>query len=123
MAKPSPMNPEPVHWWTVAAVIALLVIFVPLPPWVVEDFYSRDMYPWMQRFVTAVTNVLPIALLDVILVVTAFAVLYRMRRLYYVVRQRGVMDALWEMLRRLIRVTAVLAILFYWSWGFNYRRI
>src|SRR5262245_18618605 len=117
------LNPEPVRWWLVSLVFAILVFFVPLPEWVVEDFYSRDMYPWLQGIVTTVTNTLPLAVLDVILIVTAFAVLFRIRRLYYVIRQHGVMDALWEAFRRIVRVTCVLAVLFYWAWGFNYRRV
>jgi hypothetical protein len=123
MAKPYSLNPEPVRLWIVAAVIALLVYFVPLPAWVIEDFYSRDMYPWLQGLVTAGTNLLPLALLDLILIVVAFAVLFRLRRLFYVMRQRGIMDALWEGFRRVVRAAAVIVILFYWAWGFNYRRV
>lgn len=123
MAKPYSLNPEPVRLWIIASVIALLVYFVPIPAWVIEDFYSRDMYPWLQGLMTAGTNLLPLALLDLILIVVAFAVLFRLRRLYYVMRQRGIMDALWEAARRVIRATAVIVILFYWAWGFNYRRV
>ncbi|HXT69257.1 MAG TPA: DUF3810 family protein [Vicinamibacterales bacterium] len=117
------LNPEPVRWWVVSLVVAVIVFFTPLPAWVIEDFYSRDMYPWLQDIVTTVTNTLPLAVLDVILIVVAFAVLFRIRRLYYVLRQRGVMDAIWEAFRRIVRAVCVLAVLFYWAWGFNYRRV
>ena len=100
-----------------------MVFFTPLPAWVVEDFYSRDMYPWLQGAVTGATNTLPLAVLDVILIAVAFAVLFRIRRLFYVLRQRGVMDALWEATRRIVRAACVFAVLFYWAWGFNYRRM
>jgi hypothetical protein len=33
------------------------------------------------------------------------------------------MDALWEATRRVVRAAAVITILFYWAWGFNYRRM
>ena len=39
-----------------------------MPPWIIEDFYSRDMYPWLQNIVTTVTNLLPLAVLDLILI-------------------------------------------------------
>jgi hypothetical protein len=34
-----------------------------------------------------------------------------------------VIDAIWEAVRRIVRFLSVLAILFYWAWGFNYRRL
>ena len=125
MRKPKPytLNPEPVRLWAVALVLALIVYFVPLPTWVIEDFYSRDMYPWLQGLTTAATNPLPIAVLDLLLVATTFLVVFRLRRLYFVARQRGVMDALWEATRRVLRFASVLVILFYWAWGWNYRRM
>jgi hypothetical protein len=117
------LNAEPVRWWVVSLVLALIVFLTPIPSWVIEDFYSRDMYPWLQGLVTTASNALPIALLDVILILVTVAVLFRIRRLYYVTTQRGVMDALWEAFRRLVRATCVVAVLFYWAWGFNYRRL
>ena len=123
MAKPYTMTPEPVRWWVLATVIALLVLLVPIPAWIVDDFYSRDTYPWFQGIVTGATNVLPVAVLDLLLIGLLLAGLYRTRRLYSVMRQRGVMDALWEAFRRVVRFAAVAAILFTWAWGFNYRRI
>src|SRR5262245_34671685 len=118
MAKPPTyaLNAEPVRLWLFAAIFAAVVYALPIPAWVFEDFYSRDMYPWLQGIVTSITNPLPLAVLDIILIVTAFAVLFRLRRLYYVTRQRGFMDALWEAFRRVVRAVAVFAILFYWAW-------
>jgi hypothetical protein len=117
------MNSEPVRWSVVAPVIALIALLVPIPAWIVDDFYSRDMYPWLQKIMTSVTNVMPFALLDVILVVAAIAFLRRTYRLFHVARQRGLIDALWEAARRIIRNVSILIILFLWAWGFNYRRL
>lgn len=122
MAKPVP-NSEPVSWSVVAPIIAVIALLAPIPAWVVDDFYSRDMYPWLQKIMTAFTNVLPFALLDVILVGLAIAVLRRAYRLFFVARQRGIIDALWEAARRVIRMAAIFVILFLWAWGFNYRRL
>ena len=122
-ARKQSMNPEPVRFSVVAPVIALIAALVPIPAWIVDDFYSRDMYMWLQKFMTAGTNVLPFALLDLILVVVVFAVLRRAYRLYHVARQRGLVDAAWEAIRRIVRAVAIVVILFLWAWGFNYRRL
>src|SRR5262245_12675900 len=103
MARTYSMNAEPIRWSVVAPVIAVIVIFAPIPAWIIDDFYSRDMYMWLQTWMTTFTNVLPFAVLDLILCVTIIAVVYRTIRLYHVMRQRGVMDALWEAFRRLVR--------------------
>jgi hypothetical protein len=124
MAKQSyALNAEPVRLSVVAPVVAVLVLLVPIPAWIVDDFYSRDMYPWFQNLVTTVTNVLPLAVIDVLLVLIAVLTLHRTWRLFHVMRQRGVIDAIWEAVRRIVRFVSIVAILFYWAWGFNYRRL
>ena len=114
--------PEPVRWWVLATLFALALVLVPVPGWIVEELYSRDTYPWLQNLLTTATNVLPFALLDVLLAAAAVAAAYRAVRLLNVMRQRGIIDAVWEAVRRVIRFAAVLVILFCWAWGFNYRR-
>ena len=126
MRKPAPkpytINPEPIRWSIVAPVIAALTVFVPIPQQIIETFYSQDMYPWLQNIFTGGTNFLPFSALDAIAIVLVIAILFRLRRLYYVARQRGVFDAVWEMGRRVLRTVAIFVILFFWAWGFNYRR-
>jgi hypothetical protein len=123
MARPNTLNAEPVRWWITAAVAALIIAIVPIPAWIVDDFYSRDMYAWFQRIMTTATNILPLAVLDIILLVSVVAILYRLVRLFHVARQRGVIDALWEGFRRLVRFAGIAVLLFLWAWGFNYRRL
>jgi hypothetical protein len=123
MAKSYSMNPEPVRYSAIAPAIALIVALAPVPAWIVDDFYSRDMYAWLQHMMTTATNVLPFALLDVWLVLTTVFVLRRAYLLFHVMRQRGPIDALWEATRRVVRAFSILVILFLWAWGFNYRRL
>ena len=126
MARPttsSALTPEPIRWVVVAPVIALIVSVTPIPAWIVDDFYSRDMYMWLQGIMTTATNILPFALLDVILIILMAGVLHRAYRLYHVTRQRGIIDALWEAFRRTIRAASIALLLFLWAWGFNYRRL
>ena len=117
------INPEPVRWSLVAPILALALIFVPVPQNIVEEFYSRDMYPWLQNLFTGATNFIPLSLLDAVLIGLALAFVLRVRRLFYVARQRGIIDAVWEAFRRVARLVALATILFFWGWGFNYRRM
>jgi hypothetical protein len=120
--KPYTLNPEPIPLSIVAPIFALLTVFVPIPREIVESFYSQDMYPWLQNIFTGATNFLPFAVLDAIVILLVLAVLFRLRRLFYVARQRGIFDAIWELARRVARALAIFTILFFWAWGFNYRR-
>src|SRR5580765_101598 len=116
MAQSNTLTSEPVRWWLLSAVLAAGAIVVPIPAWVVDEFYSRDMYPWFQRAMTSFTNILPFAVLDIILLLAAFAFLFRLVRLFHVARQRGVVDALWEGFRRIVRVVSIATLLFFWGW-------
>lgn len=118
-----PVTPESVHGWLLLSILALGLALAPLPAWVVDRFYSREMYPWVQAWLTAATNLLPIAILDLLLLAGALLALRRAHRLWLLARHRGVLDALWDLARRVVRVTAVLGLLFLWTWGLHYRRL
>ena len=123
MARPAPLRPpEPVRWSIVAPILALALVLIPVPGWIVEELYSRDTYPWMQSVLTTITNMLPFALLDALLLGAAAAAVYRVIRLFNAVSQRGLFNAMGEGIRRVIRFAAVVVILFCFAWGFNYRR-
>jgi len=117
------LNAEPVRLWIVAPVLAAAVYFAPWPAWVVDQFYSRDMYPWLQAGFTAFTNLLPFAFIDLLIGGALIIILFRLKRLYNVMRERGVFDALWEMFRRVVRGASIVLLLFLWGWGCNYRRL
>jgi len=117
------MTREPVHGAIIAPVVAFVCLLLPLPDWMFESFYSRDLYPWLQGGITGLSNTVPIALLDVFLLVFAGLVVYRVLRLPVAMRRQGVVRAGWELVRRFVRAVAVLVILFLVVWGFNYRRL
>lgn len=117
------LNAEPVRLWVVAPMLAAAVYFAPWPPWVVDQFYSRDMYPWLQAGFTSFTNILPFAFLDLLIALALVLVLFRLTKLFQVIRQRGVMDALWETFRRVVRASSLVLLLFLWGWGCNYGRL
>ena len=112
-----------VRWWLVAPAIGLAALLVPLPEAYVEQFYSRDLYPWLQRGLTALSNLVGFSILDVLVGIGALALLYRLTRLGKVAFATGPIDALWEGLRRTLRFAGVVLILFVLVWGLNYKRV
>ncbi len=112
-----------IRGWIVSAAAAIALFVTPIPPWVVDEFYSRDLYPWLQRFVTAASNLVPGAVMDLFLVGAAVLVLYRMARLAVAMRRRGAVNVFLEGMKRLIRAGAGIALAFMLLWGFNYRRL
>jgi hypothetical protein len=112
-----------IRWWVAAPVIGLAAVFAPLPPLYVEQFYSRDLYPLLQRTLTTLSNLAPFAILDVLIAAALLLVLYRTVRLLMVAFARGPFDAAWEGIRRVLRAVGVTLMAFALLWGFNYRRV
>lgn len=109
--------------WLAFTVAALALVLVPWPEALVERLYSRGMFPVVQSVVTTLSNRTTVAIIDVGLIAIAGWVIVR---IVLAVRRRtsmGSWQAAWELLRRVIRVAAVLAVVFYLNWGLNYRRV
>lgn len=103
--------------------VVAAIAAVPWPGWVIETWYSRTVFPVIQRGVTSLSNLVSVALIDVALVLTAVCLVTIGIRCARAVRSRGWFSALWESTRRIVRVAAVLALLFLLAWGLNYRRV
>src|SRR3954451_22927066 len=104
---------------TILAAIAMAV--VPFPSQWIETWYSTRTYPAMQRALTPLSNRLPFAILDPLLVVVTLAAVatlihmvregWRKRRLHVIAWRLG----------HLAASAALLYLLFLILWGFNYR--
>lgn len=116
------MRAERVRGAIVLPVLAASLVLAPLPAWIVENLYARDIYPWLQMGLTSVSNTVPFAWLDAFIVLAALLVGHRLVRLWGTARGLGVMSALWQGVRRLIRAAAVVTLAFLVLWGLNYRR-
>ena len=103
-------------------IAAAVILLVPIPAWFVEEFYSRGVYPWLQLGATSVSNLVPIALLDVVILAAVALLVYRIVQFVRAAMSRGVMEASWEALRRTLRAVAVLLLVFFFAWGCHYRR-
>jgi hypothetical protein len=107
----------------VALVAAALAGFLaPFSPETVERYYSAGLYPFLQRFLTGVSNSVPFALFDVL---SAAAVLTWTCLLArdLVARRRGFGRVVGRLIVRTTTAAAVLYLGFLIAWGFNYRRV
>ena len=71
-------------------IIAVLIFALPLSPWMVENFYSNNMYHWWQSWLTALSNLVPFALLDLFILGLIVLVVWRSTRLVALARSQGV---------------------------------
>ncbi len=107
----------------VAVVLALAAAFAPLPTQAVERWYSTGVYPPVQAAITSLSNRVPFALLDALIVggVVAWVV-----ALAFDAARRHEHGWLWVAARTVVRTAvwaAVLYLVFLAVWGLNYRRV
>lgn len=101
--------------------LAGAVALAPLPPALVERVYSANFYPRWQAVVTPLSNLVPFALLDVLIL--ALAVLWLGALSVDVRRSRGAwLRVCARHLTRTVVWGAALYLLFIAAWGLNYRR-
>jgi hypothetical protein len=105
-----------------AVVAALICAFAPLPSAVVEQRYSVGFYPHLQRSMTPLSNRLPFAILDVLLVGLAVATIVTLTQAIREAWQTRLAARLFRTVAHLAAIGAILYILFLLFWGFNYRR-
>jgi hypothetical protein len=100
--------------------LAAAAAFVPLPASAVERWYSNGLYPRIQSVVTAATNHVPVALLDV-----GAGVLIGAGLVWFIRRARsgGTGRALVRAGGAALGCGAVLYLTFLGVWGLNYRRV
>ena len=106
-----------------ACIGALLCAFAPLPARLLEQRYSVDFYPHLQRSITPLSNRLPFAILDVLLVGLTVAAIVTLTRAIREAWHARKASRLFRPLAHLAAIGALLYILFLLLWGFNYRRL
>jgi hypothetical protein len=103
-------------------VLALGAATAPLDPATIERWFSTSTYPRIQRLMTSVSNVLPVAWLDVLSVALIAWVAWTWWRAV-----RGADVPRWPRVRHAaastITLAAALYVAFLLLWGFNYRRL
>ncbi len=102
--------------------LAAAAALAPLSPGLVETWYSDGVYPAIQRGLTAVSNLVPFALLDVALVGLPAWLVWRSvddRR----AGVKGVRPLAVRAVFRAATTAAIVYLLFLCVWGLNYRRL
>jgi hypothetical protein len=101
-------------------ITAVIVALVPYPAAIVERWYSRGLYPRLQPLLTQASNAVPVAIIDIVFALLITWLLVSVLRRW---RKRGAVAAFVRFLTWGITATAVLYLLFFVSWGLNYRRV
>lgn len=120
---PARVRARRVRGWVALPALTAVVAFAPVSAEAVDQFYSRGLYPLIQRAGTFVSNLVPLALLDIFLVVVVVLAAVRLVALLNDARSRGVMDAFLDGTKRIARTTAAVVLVFLLAWGLNYRRL
>jgi hypothetical protein len=94
---------------------------VPLPPRIVERWYSDGVYPPLQHVATSLSNLVPFALLDVLLVAGPLAWIVAAAR--DTRRSTRRLHTLSRWMVRTLAAAATLYLVFLAMWGLNYRRV
>jgi hypothetical protein len=108
-------------WWG-AWLIAVVLAAAPVPASMIDRFYARDAYPILQGVVTTMSNAVPFAVLDLLLLALVLLLVRWAVRGVRVARAGGVTIAVWDLFRRVVRTASIVAILFLLMWGLNYRQ-
>jgi hypothetical protein len=103
--------------------VALLLALFPLPARFIERFYTNGIYPLLQALFTPVTNRIPFALVDVLLILLIIGL-----PAWWIVRlKKAGRGRRWRATARLgfqtLTLAALLYLLFLLLWGFNYERV
>jgi hypothetical protein len=104
----------------ILVLVAAAAALVPLPPRLVEQLYSSAFYPAWQPFATRVSNLTPVALFDILLVLVAVAWI---AAFVNDAARRPLVRTLGRALLRTIVWSATFYLLFLGGWGLNYRRV
>ena len=108
--------------WVLVALAALLLLS-PIDPALVERWYSGRVYLQVQPFVTSISNAVPFAAFDVILVSSLAVAVWVIAAAIRALRRGDRWRALARAVVRMLIVGAVLYLWFLAVWGLNYRRV
>lgn len=106
--------------WILIPFVAGTAALVPWPQTIVDRVYAAGLYPHLQPIVTGVTNLVPFAILD-LLVAGAFAVVV-IAGVRNWSRRRRLAGALGATIVTALNVAAGAYLAFLVLWGFNYQR-
>ena len=101
-------------------VVAVAAAVAPYPAALVERWYSRGLYPRLQPILTQASNAVPVAVIDIVFAILIVWLVVSMLGRW---RKRGAIGAFVRFLTWGLTTAAVLFLLFFATWGLNYRRV
>ena len=107
----------------VVVVAALVCAVVPLPPRVVEAIFSTGVYPAVQQVITPVSNLVPFALLDLLIIAALIVIVVAIVRTVRLARRTRTWRPVASTLGHFLAAGAIAYLAFLCLWGFNYRRV
>lgn len=111
------------YWRVALVVLAIGVALAPIPAGTIERLYSNALYLTMQRGLTGLSNLVPFALIDVLLLAGLVWLAWQITRAVVRTRPEGWGRVAVGLLARMATAVAVLYLLFLATWGLNYRRV
>jgi hypothetical protein len=109
-------------WWRAGVIfVAVAAVFAPIPTSWVERAYSTWAYPLIQGMLTRVSNLVPFAMFDALILVAVIAFAYLLYR-DVSSRRQGAFAVVARLLLRTAVLAASLYLAFLLLWGLNYRR-
>ena len=114
-------------WWRGVGVVVVLLAGVcawaPMQPTTVERWYALGLYPSIQSVLTPVSNLVPFAVLDILLIATFVFVAVCVGRAVRAIRRSRSPRPLASVIGTLLVAASLLYLVFLALWGFNYRRV
>jgi len=113
-------------WQTVelsSVALAVVLALAPARPQAIEAWYSTAIYPRLEGALTPLSNRLPFALLDPLLILLAVVVIVSVGTAARLAWRTRAFGRLGRTLGHVAAGAAVIYVLFLLLWGFNYRRV
>jgi hypothetical protein len=102
---------------------AVVCALVPVSPSLVEHWYSTGVYPRIQHVMTPISNLLPVAVFDLLTVGAGILVIVSLVRAIRQARRVRRWSVVLSTLVNIATGAAAAYLIFLLVWGFNYRRI
>jgi uncharacterized protein DUF3810 len=112
-----------VDWRAAFVVLAIGGSLAPMPAAIVERLYSEMLYPPIQRGLTGLSDIVPFALVDGLLVGGLAWLAWQIASASVRWRLDGWRRVSFRLLARIATAMAVLYLVFLVTWGLNYRRV
>src|SRR5258705_13744089 len=110
-------------WAAGLLVLAIAAALLPIPRSLVESLYAARVFPTLQMTLTSLSNLVPFALFDVLVVGIVGFWLFETGRDIAAARRAGWLRAAKRIATRTVIIGAGSYLAFLATWGLNYRRV